>query len=199
MSGTGPAGTGAGSTGAGSTGAGGSGLGGPVRAGPVRRGWATACRFSAPTTTKRGTGRARCSSPGTASRSITATPCSPEAVPTGATSTPPGPCPTCATASSPSSAASSWPWTTSGLRSDRKYSKSAKTVGHVIGTYHPHGDTAVYDAMVRMAQPWQSNLPLIDGQGNWGNLQQRGARRRPALHRMPAFSAINRVPHRPAP
>ena len=57
-----------------------------------------------------------------------------------------------------------------GLRSDRKYSKSAKTVGTVIGNYHPHGDTAVYDAMVRMAQPWQSNLPLIDGQGNWGNL-----------------------------
>jgi DNA gyrase subunit A len=57
-----------------------------------------------------------------------------------------------------------------GIRSDRKYSKSARTVGHVIGTYHPHGDTAVYDAMVRMAQPWQSNLPLIDGQGNWGNL-----------------------------
>jgi DNA gyrase subunit A len=57
-----------------------------------------------------------------------------------------------------------------GLRSDRKYSKSAKTVGTVIGNYHPHGDTAVYDAMVRMAQPWQSNLPLVDGQGNWGNL-----------------------------
>ncbi len=57
-----------------------------------------------------------------------------------------------------------------GLRADRKYAKSAKTVGHVIGTYHPHGDTAVYDAMVRMAQPWQSNLPLVDGQGNWGNL-----------------------------
>jgi DNA gyrase subunit A len=57
-----------------------------------------------------------------------------------------------------------------GVRADRKYAKSAKTVGHCIGTYHPHGDTAVYDAMVRMAQPWQSNLPLIDGQGNWGNL-----------------------------
>jgi DNA gyrase subunit A len=57
-----------------------------------------------------------------------------------------------------------------GVRADRKYAKSAKTVGHVIGTYHPHGDTAVYDAMVRMAQPWQSNLPLVDGQGNWGNL-----------------------------
>lgn len=57
-----------------------------------------------------------------------------------------------------------------GMRSDRKYAKSAKTVGNVIATYHPHGDAAVYDAMVRMAQPWQSNLPLIDGQGNWGNL-----------------------------
>ena len=57
-----------------------------------------------------------------------------------------------------------------GLRSDRRFSKSAKTVGTVIGNYHPHGDSAVYDAMVRMAQPWQSNLPLIDGQGNWGNL-----------------------------
>ena len=57
-----------------------------------------------------------------------------------------------------------------GLRSDRKYAKSAKTVGTVIGNYHPHGDSAVYDAMVRMAQPWQSNLPLVDGQGNWGNL-----------------------------
>jgi DNA gyrase subunit A len=57
-----------------------------------------------------------------------------------------------------------------GLRSDRRYSKSARTVGAVIGIYHPHGDSAVYDAMVRMAQPWQSNLPLIDGQGNWGNL-----------------------------
>ena len=57
-----------------------------------------------------------------------------------------------------------------GIRFDRKYAKAAKTVGFVIGTYHPHGDTAVYDAMVRMAQPWQSNLPLIDGQGNWGNL-----------------------------
>jgi DNA gyrase subunit A len=57
-----------------------------------------------------------------------------------------------------------------GLRADRKPSKSAKTVGTVIGNYHPHGDSAVYDAMVRMAQPWQSNLPLIDGQGNWGNL-----------------------------
>jgi DNA gyrase subunit A len=57
-----------------------------------------------------------------------------------------------------------------GFRADRKYAKSAKVCGHVIGTYHPHGDSAVYDAMVRMAQPWQSNLPLIDGQGNWGNL-----------------------------
>ena len=86
-----------------------------------------------------------------------------------------------------------------GDRSDRKYSKSAKTVGHVIGTYHPHGDTAVYDAMVRMAQPWQSNLPLIDGQGQLGQPAQRGARRRPALHRVPALAGIDRVPGRPPP
>jgi DNA gyrase subunit A len=57
-----------------------------------------------------------------------------------------------------------------GFRADRKYAKSAKTVGNVIADYHPHGDAAVYTAMVRMAQVWQSSLPLIDGQGNWGNL-----------------------------
>ena len=57
-----------------------------------------------------------------------------------------------------------------GFRADRKYAKSAKTVGNVIADYHPHGDAAVYTAMVRMAQDWQSSLPLIDGQGNWGNL-----------------------------
>jgi DNA gyrase subunit A len=74
-----------------------------------------------------------------------------------------------------------------GVRSDRKYAKSAKTVGHCIGTYHPHGDTAVYDAMVRMAQPWQSNLPLIDGQGNWGNLNNEAPAAAQQVHREPAF------------
>ena len=57
-----------------------------------------------------------------------------------------------------------------GSRADRPYKKSATTVGHVIGNYHPHGDSAVYDAMVRMAQDFQSTTPLVDGQGNWGNV-----------------------------
>jgi DNA gyrase subunit A len=58
----------------------------------------------------------------------------------------------------------------SSARAHEKYQKSAKTVGKVIGDYHPHGDTAVYDAMVRMAQPFIMNIPLIDGQGNWGSI-----------------------------
>lgn len=57
-----------------------------------------------------------------------------------------------------------------GVRSDKAFKKSALTVGHTIGNYHPHGDSAVYDAMVRMAQPFQSTTPMIEGQGNWGSL-----------------------------
>jgi DNA gyrase subunit A len=49
-----------------------------------------------------------------------------------------------------------------GNRAERPYKKSATTVGHVIGNYHPHGDSAVYDAMVRMAQDFQSTSPLVD-------------------------------------
>jgi DNA gyrase subunit A len=56
------------------------------------------------------------------------------------------------------------------LRPDAKHKKSAKVVGAVIGTYHPHGDNAVYDAMVRMAQPFALRLPLVDGSGNFGSL-----------------------------
>ena len=56
------------------------------------------------------------------------------------------------------------------LRPDAKYRKSAKVVGTVIGRYHPHGDTAVYDAMVRMAQDWALRVPLVDGSGNFGSL-----------------------------
>ncbi len=56
------------------------------------------------------------------------------------------------------------------LRPDAKYRKSAKVVGTVIGRYHPHGDTAVYDAMVRMAQDFTLRLPLVDGSGNFGSL-----------------------------
>ncbi|MDM7988265.1 MAG: DNA gyrase subunit A [Smithella sp.] len=55
-------------------------------------------------------------------------------------------------------------------RSDRPYVKSAKVVGEVIGNYHPHGDTAVYDTMVRMAQDFSMRLPIIDGQGNFGSV-----------------------------
>jgi DNA gyrase subunit A len=56
------------------------------------------------------------------------------------------------------------------LRPDAKYKKSAKVVGTVIGKYHPHGDVAVYDAMVRMAQDFSLRLPLVDGSGNFGSL-----------------------------
>ncbi len=53
---------------------------------------------------------------------------------------------------------------------DRGYRKSAKTVGDVIGNYHPHGDTSIYDAMVRMSQPWKTRIPYIDMHGNNGSI-----------------------------
>ena len=53
---------------------------------------------------------------------------------------------------------------------DRKYVKSARVVGDVMGKYHPHGDSAIYDALVRMAQDFSMRLPLIDGQGNFGSV-----------------------------
>src|SRR5688500_18009530 len=52
---------------------------------------------------------------------------------------------------------------------NRSYKKSARIVGEVLGKYHPHGDTAVYDAMVRMAQEWSMRYTIIDGQGNFGS------------------------------
>ncbi|MGV2988816.1 DNA topoisomerase IV subunit A [Vibrio sp. E150_011] len=55
-----------------------------------------------------------------------------------------------------------------GLSSSAKYKKSARTVGDVLGKYHPHGDSACYEAMVLMAQPFSYRYPLVDGQGNWG-------------------------------
>ncbi|GDY30943.1 DNA gyrase subunit A [Gandjariella thermophila] len=57
----------------------------------------------------------------------------------------------------------------SGLRPDRNYSKCARVVGDVMGNYHPHGDSAIYDALVRLAQPWSMRYPLVDGQGNFGS------------------------------
>lgn len=62
-----------------------------------------------------------------------------------------------------------------GLLPNRAYKKSARVVGDVIGKYHPHGDSAVYDAAVRMAQPWSMRHPLIDGQGNFGSMDGDGA------------------------
>lgn len=58
----------------------------------------------------------------------------------------------------------------SGNTPDKPYRKSAKTVGDVMGNYHPHGDSSIYDGMVRMAQPWKMAHTLIDGHGNWGSL-----------------------------
>ncbi len=57
-----------------------------------------------------------------------------------------------------------------GLLSNRPYKKSARIVGEVLGKYHPHGDSSVYEAMVRMAQPWSLRYPLVDGQGNFGSI-----------------------------
>lgn len=57
-----------------------------------------------------------------------------------------------------------------GLGSGRPYKKSARIVGEVLGKYHPHGDGSVYDAMVRMAQPWSMRYMLVDGQGNFGSI-----------------------------
>src|SRR5215204_3260061 len=56
-----------------------------------------------------------------------------------------------------------------GLRPDRGHVKSARVVGEVMGRLHPHGDGAIYDALVRMAQPWSMRLPMIDGHGNFGS------------------------------
>jgi len=57
-----------------------------------------------------------------------------------------------------------------GLQQDKPYKKSARIVGEVLGKYHPHGDTAVYDAMVRMAQDFTMRYPIVDGQGNFGSI-----------------------------
>ncbi len=58
-----------------------------------------------------------------------------------------------------------------GVSSNRPHKKSARIVGEVLGKYHPHGDSSVYDAMVRMAQEWSLRYPLVDGQGNFGSIE----------------------------
>ncbi len=57
-----------------------------------------------------------------------------------------------------------------GVLSNRPYKKSARIVGEVLGKFHPHGDSSVYEAMVRMAQEWSLRYPLVDGQGNFGSV-----------------------------
>ena len=57
-----------------------------------------------------------------------------------------------------------------GLSYNKAHKKSARIVGEVLGKYHPHGDTSVYDTMVRMAQDWSLRYPLVDGQGNFGSM-----------------------------
>ena len=57
-----------------------------------------------------------------------------------------------------------------GVFANRPYKKSARIVGDVLGKYHPHGDSSVYDTMVRMAQPWSLRYPMVDGQGNFGSM-----------------------------
>jgi DNA gyrase subunit A len=57
-----------------------------------------------------------------------------------------------------------------GLQPNKKYTKCAKVVGHVMGNYHPHGDASIYDTMVRMAQPFSLRYPMVDGQGNFGSV-----------------------------
>ncbi|MDR0486438.1 MAG: DNA gyrase subunit A, partial [Elusimicrobiota bacterium] len=57
-----------------------------------------------------------------------------------------------------------------GLKHDSAYKKSARVVGDVMGKYHPHGDSAIYESMVRMAQDFSQRYPLVDGQGNFGSI-----------------------------
>ena len=57
-----------------------------------------------------------------------------------------------------------------GLKSSSKFNKCARTVGDVIGKFHPHGDSAAYEAMVLLAQNFSTRYPLLEGQGNWGSL-----------------------------
>src|SRR5579884_2226309 len=57
-----------------------------------------------------------------------------------------------------------------GLQHNKKYKKCAKVVGQAMGQYHPHGDAAIYDALVRLAQPFNMRYPLVEGQGNFGSV-----------------------------
>ena len=80
-----------------------------------------------------------------------------------------------------------WAMHDANLRPDRPFVKCARVVGDVMANYHPHGDSAIYDALVRMGQPFSLTAPLIDKHGNFGS-PVRPARREP-LHRVPALAA----------
>ena len=68
-----------------------------------------------------------------------------------------------------------WAMYESGYTPDKPHRKSATTVGYVMGNYHPHGDSSIYDAMVRMAQDFNQRYMLVDGHGNFGNIEGDGA------------------------
>lgn len=83
-----------------------------------------------------------------------------------------------------------------GLSASAKYKKSARTVGDVLGKYHPHGDSACYEAMVLMAQPFSYRYPLVDGQGNWVHRTIRNRSRpcvipKPNCQSLPRFCLAN--------
>src|SRR5690625_6330507 len=69
-----------------------------------------------------------------------------------------------------------------GMLHNRNFKKSARIVGEVLGKYHPHGDTAVYDAIVRMVQEFSLRYPLVDGQGNFGSIEDRKSTRLNSSH-----------------
>ena len=84
-----------------------------------------------------------------------------------------------------------------GLRPDRGHVKSARVVGEVMGRLHPHGDGAIYDALVRMVQPWSLRVPLVDGHGNFGSPDDPPAAMRYTECRMaPAAVGDDRVDRR---
>jgi DNA gyrase subunit A len=62
-----------------------------------------------------------------------------------------------------------------GIHSDKPYRKSARIVGDTMGKYHPHGDSSIYDCLVVMAQDFKKEIPLVDGHGNFGNIEGDGA------------------------
>ena len=81
-----------------------------------------------------------------------------------------------------------WGMHEAGMQPNRPYKKSARVVGDVMGKYHPHGDQPIYDTLVRMAQPFSLRYPLVDGQGNFGSIDD-DPPAADALHGVPAHAA----------